>query len=466
MIQQVLNKQLLLDVLDGMQAMAETRERDGRRAGTGTPADDMGTAERAEVLDSIETAKKFAAKEVQPRIERRGSGSELSLAERNSYIPQSPELSNLQSAIEQYFLEHRPEAMESSQPADRRGGSTPVAGLQLTIWQEYLEDRRLFGRFEQTDLGWISALFAQGIRRFRGKHDFVDRPVRREPIPFADENVRIVVFGDWGSGIPRAKKVATYIRRELEDEKVRDWQKHVVHLGDVYYSGWDFEYKNRFLNDWPVKPDEKEKIGSFTLNGNHDMYSGGWGYYDCALTDERFAHWQGQSSLFLLANNHWQIFGLDTSHDDAGLKGDQSSWVCGAAQKGLKTLLLSHHPYCSSYETAPQTVIDKIQPVLGNLDVAAWLWGHEHRLITYKAVGRIRFPRCIGHGGVPVYQTHDAGSAVPAPGDWEYRDFIGDGLEHWAKFGFAVLDFHGKKISVRYVDEDGVDLAGHQETIE
>src|ERR1700722_4223244 len=191
MIQQVLNKQLLLDVLDGMQAMVENRERDGRRVGTGTPADDMGKAERAEVLDSIEAAKKFAAKEVQPRIERRGGG-ELSLAERNSYIPQSPELSHPPSANEQYFLEHRPEAMESPGPADRRGGSTLMAGLQLTIWQEYLEDRRLFGRFEQTDLGWISALFAQGLRKFRGKHDFVDRPVRREPIPFADENVRMV----------------------------------------------------------------------------------------------------------------------------------------------------------------------------------------------------------------------------------------------------------------------------------
>ena len=147
------------------------------------------------------------------------------------------------------------------------------------------------------------------------------------------------------------------------------------------------------------------------------MYSGGWAYYDYALADERFAAWQGKSSLFHLANNYWQIFGLDTSHDDAGLKGDQAAWVCGSARAGLKTLLLSHHQYCSAYEDPAKDVIEKIIPALHNLDVASWLWGHEHRCMTFKDVARIRFPRCIGHGGVPVYQLHGADDATPAPGD-------------------------------------------------
>ncbi len=376
MIQQILNKQLLQDVLESMRTQAQVSAADERRAFTGTPMDDLDALERAELVESIDAAKKFVEEE-QPATERasdrRGSAVALPLADRNTYMPRSPELSNLQSALEQYFLEQRSGVVESPRPDDRRGGSVPVAGSQLTIWQDYLADRRIFGAFEQTDIGWINSLFAKGIRKFRKKHKFVERPVREGPILLADEKLRMIVFGDWGSGIPRAQSVGNYIRRELDDPKVKDWQKHVIHLGDVYYSGWEYEYKNRFLNDWPVKPEEKDKIGSFNLNGNHDMYSGGWAYYDCALADERFAAWQGKSSLFHLSNNHWQIFGLDTSHDDAGLKGDQASWVQGAARKGVKTMLLSHHQYCSAFEEAPQTVVDKIQPVLNELDVAAWL---------------------------------------------------------------------------------------------
>jgi len=455
MIQQVLNKQLLQDVLDSMQAQVLAFGRDERRSLTGTPMDEIGSSERAELLDSIETAQEYAAAGERAAPDRRGGATDLTLADRNTYIPRSAELSNLQSAIEQYFLEKRPEVLESPRPNDRRGGSVPMAGSQLTIWQDYLAGRRLFGAFEQTDIGWINALFAKGIRKFRGKHEFVERPIRKDPIRLADEKVRMIIFGDWGSGIPRAQNLAKYIQRELRDPEVKDWQRYVVHLGDVYYSGWEYEYKNRFLNYWPVTLEEKDKIGSFSLNGNHDMYSGGWAYYDYALSDDRFAPWQGKSSLFHLANSYWQIFGLDTSHDDAGLKDDQTNWVRGAARKDLKTILLTHHQYCSSFEEPSRTLIDKIQPVLNEIDVAAWLWGHEHRCMTYKDVSRIRFPRCLGHGGVPVYQTHVPGASIPPPGEWEYRDYIDGGLEHWAKFGFAVLDFSREKIAVRYVDEDG-----------
>ena len=456
MIQQVLNKQLLQDILGAMKGQAQASVADERRATTDTPLDDMGKAEKEELLNDIETAEKHAREGKEETSERRGGESDISMADRNTYIPQSAELSNLQAAIEQYFLEKRADVVEESVDSDdRRGGSEPMAGSKLTIWQDYLDDRRLFNPFEQTDIGWISALFAQGVRKFRARHKFIERPVRKDPIPFNDENVRMIVFGDWGSGIPRAQTLATRIRLELDDPSVKNWQKFAIHLGDVYYAGWEYEYKTRFLKYWPVKPEEKETIGSLTLNGNHDMYSGGWAYYDCALAEERFLPWQVTSSLFHMANNHWQLFGLDTSHDDAGLKGDQAAWVCSAARSSLKSVLLSHHQYCSSFEDAPREVIEKIQPVLNSLDVAAWLWGHEHRCMTYKDVQKIRFPRCIGHGGVPVYQFHEQSAAVPSPGDWEYRDYLDGGLEHWAKFGFATLDFNRDKIAVRYLDENG-----------
>lgn len=68
------------------------------------------------------------------------------------------------------------------------------------------------------------------------------------------------------------------------------------------------------------------------------------------------------------------------------------------------------------------------------------------------------FATCVGHGGVPVYQTHSANAKIPAPGDYEYRDVLNGGvggLEPWARFGFAVLDFNDDKLTVRYIGEDG-----------
>jgi hypothetical protein len=126
------------------------------------------------------------------------------------------------------------------------------------------------------------------VRKFRGKHKFVERPARSAAIPFPDENVRMIIFGDWGSGIPRALSVAKWIRNELDDPTIKNWQKHVIHLGDVYYSGTQTEQQNYFFDNWckilKLQCDANRNIttprpATFSLPGNHDMYCGGQPYY-------------------------------------------------------------------------------------------------------------------------------------------------------------------------------------------
>jgi predicted esterase len=72
----------------------------------------------------------------------------------------------------------------------------------------------------------------------------------------------------------------------------------------------------------------------------------------------------------------------------------------------------------------------------------------------FRPTAGVRFPRCLGNGGVPVLQTHAAEDPVPPPGAWEARGYLDDG-RHWARFGFAVLDLDGPRIDVRYLDETG-----------
>src|SRR5262249_41951842 len=151
------------------------------------------------------------------------------------------------------------------------------------------------------------------------------------------------IVGDWGTGIERAKKVAHEMRVVIEQGAKDGLQQHVIHLGDVYYSGWKREYENRFLRYWPVDIAEGRTIASWCLNGNHDMYSGGHAYYDYLLADPRFTR-QEQSSFFSLSNDHWEVLALDSSWEDGGLEGIQGDWALAKLNESKrKVMLLSHH---------------------------------------------------------------------------------------------------------------------------
>jgi hypothetical protein len=128
-----------------------------------------------------------------------------------------------------------------------------------------------------------------------------------------------------------------------------------------------------------------------------------------------------------------------------------------ARDSSRKLVLLSHHQLVTAYDHADiGTVLPgKLGPVLDSGLVTAWWWGHEHRCMTFKASGGVPFPRCVGHGGVPVLQVYTAGEQVPAPGSWEPSSFLDQGGQHWARFGFTVLDLAADRMHVRYRDETG-----------
>jgi hypothetical protein len=224
-------------------------------------------------------------------------------------------------------------------------------------------------------------------------------------------------------------------------------------LGDVYYGGEENEYLENFLDPWPVKAGTAD-IASYTLNGNHDMLCGGQSYYGKALTDPRFAT-QGNSSVFSLANKHWQFLALDTSYEDGGLHGQQAAWVSDMRRNnpGRKTVLLSHHQMFSAYEAGARTLRSKIRSVLDEGAIDAWFWGHEHRCLAYRDLENVRFASCVGHGGIPEYLPEQA--LKPPDGlVYEYRKQHGTGWQPWITFGFVVLDVDGPNIGLRYIDED------------
>ena len=468
MIAQILNRQFLLEQMETIQAQLQNDVAEQRTGGVGEvplEAPDYGYA-LTHIDEALANERKASTGQpgFDPAAQRRG-GETVAELDDFAFLSRDPIMSLVQSALELHL--ERPESgaeIVRAEAADdrRRGeGDYPVVtDLSLKDYQPQRDEadgRRFFNRFSISDVRWVSSKVAEGIRLFRGRRSFNDEPA--PPVEIADQ-ARVILVGDWGSGIPRAQKVATAMGYEMRASLDRNQDVHVVHLGDVYYSGWAYEYANRFLAYWPVKPEHAAKVGSWCLNGNHDMYSGGHGYFDTLLRDPRFAR-QGQASFFRLYNAHWQILGLDTAWDDNGLKDPQSTWVRKVLDDNQqKAILLTHHQLFSAYENAPdvgKVLRDKLLWALTENRIHTAFFGHEHRCVLYDPWGTVKYPRLIGHGGVPVYMLHGTDEPYPSSVSYEYRKYVTSslGTEHWGLFGFVVLDFDGPKIHVRYVDEDG-----------
>jgi hypothetical protein len=462
MIAETLNRDFVLRQAEIIQKHIQSRSSPLRRglSSLGTEVDAADLKETAQLIEEAIKNEKFAGPAAVIDSQRRGDG----IDERNqAFISGDPVMSNIQSALEFYFDD--PGSMENASPlrpfvdkqrGDRRGYvEMPIVTDRklIGIPTPSHGKRRVFDKFSVSDPGWVSSLVAMGIARFKKPHPFNSEPA---PTVVVGDICRLIVVGDWGSGIPRAQRNALEMRKHVEASLAEGAECHVVHLGDVYYSGWEYEYRDRFLPYWPVKPEEHDRVGSWCLNGNHDMYSGGFGYFDYLLGDPRFAR-QSKSSFFRLANNHWQLLGLDTAWDDNGLKDPQSDWVTAMTMAdGLKTVLLSHHQLFSSRESGEnvgKVLRAKLGRVLEAGKIDAALWGHEHRCMLFEPHENVRYGRLIGHGGVPVYA--DKG-ALLAPASFQDMDFITSKLgEHWAYMGFAVLDFDGPSVGVRYFNENG-----------
>lgn len=468
MIANVLNRQFVLDQLEQVKRGLEMGMAEDRRGGEAPPgAEGLSGDDFREALAQLEDAdaRERAGSSGQagfdaPAADRRGdTAPDLDSV---AFISHDAILSNVQSALEEYLESQEPELLidDGEAAGDRRGGSgeTPmVTGRRLRDPGRNApsDDRRVGEKFSITDIGWISSLVAQGVRRLRGKHPFNDTPA--PPRAIADR-ARILVVGDWGTGIPRAARVGGQMRAIIDQGRAERLEQHAVHLGDVYYSGWPKEYEKRFLPHWPVRLAEAGEITSWSLNANHDMYAGGHGYFGTLLRDPRFAA-HGGSSYFSVSNSHWRILGLDTGYDEGKLHGSQSQWVAEQAAEarvaGQKLMLLSHYQLFSPYEKAGAELRELLGPVLGGGGVHSWLWGHEHREVLYGPHLGLRFSACLGNGGVPAYMTHGEGDPLPAPATYQNRARMRKGFESWAYFGFAVLDFDGPRIVLRLVDENG-----------
>ena len=394
-----------------------------------------------------------------------GSHSSGGAADGVPYLSRAPLVSLVQSHIEEAL----------------RDEGVPDPAEHTSLWSRIVRsiehDLHLDpGSFTPDDPDWY-VFIAKGVLEHlaNGNHAFNPRAAEHE----ITDDARIVVVGDWGTGLPRARDVADQMQHEIAAALAEGRQVHVLHLGDVYYSGLDTEDRRRFLAFWPVTAAQAAAgVTSWSLNGNHDMYSGGFGYFATLLGDHRFAAQQSAdgkaTSFFRLRSPSWDFVGLDTSWDSnvvsegqvAVLEDPQAQYVTQVAgESARKLVLFSHHQLVSVYEKSDlgPTLPAKLAPVLTGNRVTAWWWGHEHRAITYQEAGGVRYPRCLGNGGVPILPDPEPPAGSSPTVTWHSTRTVHSQGKDWTRFGFAVLDLSSAQIDVRYLDDDGT--LTHSESI-
>jgi len=224
-------------------------------------------------------------------------------------------------------------------------------------------------------------------------------------------------------------------------------------------------------------------LGTFCLNGNHEMYARGYGYFDTLLPtvgvrDPETGKNTGQlASYFSLESAYWRFIALDTGYNTFNPLGVDKEdnpqpqavidWLNNTVRIGdpddkRGIVLLSHHQYFTAFSDQDPPNLDTPKQLAALIPPGRkvlWLWGHEHRFSLYglhgvDGVGLNVYGRCVGVGGFPVQL-----SPVPE----KARDFnlelyddrtydVAHGIWNapMGFNGFSVLNVSGNALSISY----------------
>ena len=311
---------------------------------------------------------------------------------------------------------------------------------------------------------WISNYLKFAFRR---KHRFLSYSSGGEQGVYAlraadgGQIFKLSIAGDWGTGTREANDVARGMKNFDPD--------YTIHLGDVYYVGDKNEINENCLGQsaggydgvtWPTG-----KLGSFAMNGNHEMYANGDAYFDNFIPTLGIPSSQDKkqlASFFCLENDTWRIVGLDTGYNSTGvpilggipllnkipgigadckLEKELLQWLVTTVkvkERPKATIVLTHHQYYSAFEGGYTKPAKQLAELFGKQELI-WIWGHEHRFAIYDKFADGAMPaygRCVGHGGMPVEfkkpSSEKAGRAL------QYYD-----ARAYAQYGEIKVGFNG-----------------------
>lgn len=372
-------------------------------------------------------------------------------------------IGNLSEAIQQTQQETQPEGQAFH-------SRVPIAGIvQSSLEASVLPQLQAYS--EGNPVVWIPAGIKGILEHCDAKYPFqTATQASRIQIPNA---CKIALLADWGADNDHAKNVAAQAMARNPD--------YMIHLGDIYYSGSEAECQT-FLRNWPLKTPDRNPIKgrSFSLNGNHEMYSLGKPYFTIVLP----AFGQ-EASYFTLFNDNWQFQGLDTAYVPFSISGGtvdarlqaQWEWLRDSLKNSgtKRNIFLSHNQPVSAHLpelAAAQDLMNEARKLLAEFSLGSiygWFFGHEHRCTIYDddVLSAMFRSRLIGNGAIghhPQEETEpakDETGATAAPFVWVNKRSLEDkGIVAMSSFAFLTLN--DGRIDIEYIDEDG--FVGYKET--
>jgi Calcineurin-like phosphoesterase len=312
-------------------------------------------------------------------------------------------------------------------------------------------------------VGW-----AECVSTYLGYKILLQHPMYRlneNPVIDLKGASKLAIIGDWGTGLGQAKLVLGQVADMKPDI--------LLHLGDVYFAGTQAETQNNFLS---ICRSTLGNIPVFSLCGNHDMYSGGAGYY--SLLDQIGQ----QASYFCLQNDDWMFLAMDTGFHDNNpftistkmtqlvTEGawSETAWHLNQIKNAgnRKIVLLSHHQLFSPFSSVGSVngeqyaynpnLYQIFAPILSKVEW--WFWGHEHTLGIYGDYMGLKRGRCVGASAVPVFQ--DQQSYATANGlktvdgtmpTWDANGVLGGSAGAYNNC-FAMMTLTGASAEVRYYE--------------
>jgi peptidoglycan hydrolase-like protein with peptidoglycan-binding domain len=318
------------------------------------------------------------------------------------------------------------------------------------------------GKYEVLDPLWELEAGTVWLENLLHKHPFPTGTPSR--VEFPDQAV-IAIAGDFGTGNFGAfdspsVKISKFVPTLNPD--------FTIHLGDVYYAGLSGEERSKLIDWWP-----KGKLASFTLNSNHEMYSGGTSYFNDAVGGPVFNKFQSPYSFFALENSSWLVVGLDSAYSsgvmDLYMNGSlgqnaQLPFLRDIATRGAtlnkKVIVLTHHnglPEDGVQTSPPLRLFTEVLSAFAGVPPPAyWYWGHKHMGAVYKplAAQNGMLCRCVGHGALPWGFASALKDSQKV--EWFEQCNAKDPESPLRVYnGFVVLTFDGPNMTEAFYDETG-----------
>jgi tartrate-resistant acid phosphatase type 5 len=363
----------------------------------------------------------------------------------------SPKLrSAIISALSHYWVAHPASQKVLEQHATRDADAdvalaalNELRDLRMQELGKLLNARLKFAN-KMGDSSGAAKLSQEQERRFNWYGELALPGFLRVPPPMfsvvpADKAIRVLSFGDFGTGSPEQMKLA---KAMVEYHKFQPFDFGIT-LGDNFYPiGMNSPSDPRWQSQWEqlYGPMGIKFYPSF---GNHD-----YGQSDSPaaelLYSEKSPDWRFPAPYYTYMAGTVQFFAID----NINLSEAQLQWLSQELAKSQAPwkVVYGHYHIYSATRGDNQELIKRLLPILEKYHVQVYLNGHDHNLQEVRPQGGVHF-FVSGGGGATLYDLKDYPRSI-------FKQKIN---------GFTVLEADASHFKISFVNIEGKEI--YQQTL-